>query len=59
MSEQQGLVQVSARLPREAIDGLDAIVALNKKARPGARFTRSDALREAVLYVLASKAVGA
>lgn len=53
MQERNDLVQVSARLPADAIEWLDGIVVLNRAAHPGRRFTRSDALREAVLYTQA------
>ena len=57
MCEQDGLTQVSVRLPAETVTWLDALVALHRTTHPGRRFTRSDALREAVLYAQSSSEV--
>lgn len=50
------IVQVNLRVPRSLVDAVDALVARRNEAAPWARaMSRNDAIREAVVALLASE----
>lgn len=54
------IVQVNLRVPRSLVDAVDALVARRNEASPWGRpMSRNDAIREAVVALLASEPASA